>query len=90
MPGPTKHRGGGRRQRPPERRKPPEEATGEERRFLNSRLKSGARLRIALIDGSSALAVVRSFSEDAIEIDTDERKGVMLSKSQIRSIEEVD
>ena len=87
MPGPPKHRSSGRRG---ERRKPPEEATGEERRFFGSRLKSGARLRIEQIDGTRDTVVVRSFNEDSIEIDTDEREGLVLRKSQIRYIEEVD
>jgi sRNA-binding regulator protein Hfq len=89
MPGPPRHRGGGRR-RPPERRKPPEESTGEERKFLNQQLKSGDRLRVEMIDGSQSEGTVSSFNEGTIELDTEEQAGVMLHKSQIRSIEETD
>ena len=89
MPGPPKHRGGrGRHQRPPERRKPPEEATGLERKFLDQQLKSGARVRVELIDGSQDEGTVASFNDGAVELDTNDRRRLTLRKSQIRYIEE--
>jgi hypothetical protein len=90
MPGPHRHRGSGRGNRPPERRKPPDEATGEERRYLDRQLNAGARLRVEQIDGSHSEGTVRAFHDDSIELDTDERRGLMLRKSQIRYIEETD
>lgn len=91
MPGPPRKHPDGRRGRPQhERRKPPEETTGEERRFLNARLKSGGRLRIESIDGPDTVGVVRSFNEDNIELKTDDRPALVLRKSRIRYIEELD
>jgi len=89
MPGPPRHHGGGgRRQRPPERRKPPEEATGLERKFLDQQMKSGARVRIELIDGSQDEGTVASFNDGTVELDTKDGRGLTLRKSQIRYIEE--
>ncbi len=91
MPRPPRHRSndhGGRPQH--SRRKPPQAATDEERRFLYGRLKSGARLAIEMTDGSRTLGVIRAFSEETIELQTDDHPGLLLHKSQIRYIEELD
>ncbi len=72
------------------KRKPPQAATDEERRFLYGRLKSGGRLAIEMTDGSRTLGVIRAFSEETIELQTDDQPGLLLRKSQIRYIEELD
>ena len=72
------------------RRKPPQAATGEEQRFLVDRLKSEKRLAVEMTDGSRTLGVIRAFSEETIELQTDDRLGLLLHKSQIRYIEELD
>ena len=91
MPRPPRHRSNDRGGRPQHgRRKPPQEATDEERRFLYGRLKSGGRLAVEMTDGSRTLGVIRAFSEETIELQTDDRPGLLLHKSQIRYIEELD
>jgi len=76
--------------RPPhERRKPPQAATDEERRFLVGSLKSEKKLAVEMIDGSRTLGVIRAFSEETIELKTDDHPGLLLHKSQIRYIEEI-
>ena len=72
------------------RRKPPQAAPDEERRFLHGRLKSGSRLAVEMTDGSRTLGVIRAFSEETIELQTDDQSGLLLHKSQIRYIEELD
>ena len=72
------------------RRKPPQAAPDEERRFLYGRLKSGSRLAVEMTDGSRTLGVIRAFSEETIELQTDDQSGLLLHKSQIRYIEELD
>ena len=88
MPRPPRRDHGGRSQHG--RRKPPQAATDEERRFLHGRLKSGGRLAVEMIDGTRNLGVIRAFSEETIELQTDDQPGLLLHKSQIRTIEELD
>jgi hypothetical protein len=77
------------RKAPPSgRRKPPQTDTGDEHRFFQGHLTTGDRLTIELIDGTRAVGVIRKHTADTIEIQTDERPGWQLHKSQIRSIEE--
>lgn len=71
------------------RRKPPQADTNEEHRFLLDRLKSGNLLAVEMTDGSRAVGVLRKFSEGTIELQTDDRPGLLLHKSQIRYIEEL-
>jgi hypothetical protein len=85
MPRPPRQRSGDRSQEG--RRKPPQEETGAESRFLHSRLKSGDRLTVELIDGSRASGVIRNYTEDTIELQTEDQKGLLLQKSRIRLIE---
>jgi hypothetical protein len=87
---PQKHFGSRRNGPPAGRRKPPPDATGEERRYLAGCVKTGSRLAVELLDGSRSLGIVRSFNEDTIEIQADDRPLMLLRKSQIRSIEELD
>jgi len=72
-----------------DRRKPPQTDTDQERRFLHGRLKSGGKLAVELTDGSRAIGVLRKYSEDTIELQTEDRPGLLLQKSQIRTIEEL-
>ena len=87
MPRPPRHRASDRPQSG--RRKPPQTDTDEERGFLHGHLRSGDRLAVQLIDGSRAVGVIRKYTEDTIELETDERPGLLLQKSQIRYIEEI-
>ena len=90
MPRPPRQHSNDRSNRPQQgRRKPPQADTDEERRFLHGRLKSGDRLAVELTDGSRAVGVIRKYSEDTIELQTDDRPGLLLQKSQIRYIEEL-
>lgn len=56
---------------------------------MHGHLRSGDRLAVQLIDGSRAVGVIRKYTEDTIELETDERPGLLLQKSQIRYIEEI-
>jgi len=85
MPRPPRKPSGDRSQQG--RRKPPQEETGEERQFLHAQLKSGDRLTVELIDGSRTCGVIRKYTEDTIELQTEDRTGVLLQKSRIRLIE---
>lgn len=90
MPHPPHRRSGERRNRPAQgRRKAPQDATGEESRYLEERSNSGRRLAIELIDGSHNRGTVRSFNENTIELETEDRP-IVVRKSQIRYIEELD
>ena len=86
MPRPPRHRSNDRA--PQGRRKPPQADTEEERRFLHGRLRAGDRLTVELTDGSRTVGVIRKYTEDTIELETDDRSGLLLQKSQIRYIEE--
>jgi len=72
------------------RRKPPPADTDQERRFLHGGMKSGHRLAVKMIDGSRVRGVIRKYSEDTIELQPDDQPGLLLYKSQIRYIEELD
>lgn len=78
------------RGRPAQRRKQPQSATGDEGRFLAGRVTAGSRLAVWTQDGERTLGVLRSFNEETIEFQADDRPAVVLRKSQIRAIEEVD
>jgi hypothetical protein len=86
MPRPPSHRSNDRPQQG--RRKPPQTDTDEERRFLHGQLRAGERLAVQLTDGTRTVGVIRKYTEDTIELETDDRPGVLLQKSQIRYIEE--
>ncbi len=47
-------------------------------------------MAVELIDGSRATGVIRSFTEEAIELRTDDDPAMRLPKSKIRYIEEID
>jgi len=57
---------------------------------LHGRMKSGHRLAVKMIDGSRVRGVILKYSEDTIELQTDDKPGLLLHKSQIRYIEEID
>ena len=71
------------------RRKPPQANTDEERQYLHGLLRAGDRLAVELIDGSRATGVIRKYTEHTIELQTDDRPGLLLQKSEIRYIEEL-
>ena len=87
MPRPPRHRSNDRPHQG--RRNPPQTDTDEERRFLHARLRAGARLAVELTDGTRTVGVIRKYTEGTIELETDDRPGVLLQKSQIRYIEEL-
>ena len=45
-------------------------------------------MAVQLTDGSRVVGVIRKYTEDTIELETDDRPGLLLQKSQIRYIEE--
>ncbi len=47
-------------------------------------------MAVEMIDGTRNLGVIRAFSEETIELQTDDHPGLLLHKSQIRYIEELD
>ncbi len=77
----------GSRNRPSGFRAPPPPGTGREAGFYEDTISSGARVVLALADGSTVRGVLKEFDRDQMTIEA-ESGSIVVRKSTIRYISE--